>query len=329
MDNHQKSLRIGAAAVLCALALRLFAGGILQPVMNWLLQPNTQRFLIYLETGRNVRFSPSLEEKSNFAGESPAPQLPEQMPLTFTAQDAAALEVTCTFGYDPDLESLLLRPLDWDLTGSEPTVLIIHTHATESYTQSPGEDYAESSAFRTLDESYNMISVGNRLAEVLAAGGITVIHDRELHDYPSYNGSYADAREAIQGWLDRYPTIRLVLDLHRDASGDLDNQLRTAVTVDGTDYARLMIVMGTDASGLNHPNWQENLALGLKLQTVLEQQTPGITRPISLRSSRFNQDMTSGSLLIEVGAAGNSHAEALRAAEKLAEAILTLKNGTE
>ncbi len=332
MDQHQSSLRIGAAAILCALSIRLIASGILQPVLSWLLEPNTGAFLIYLETGRNVRFSPSSEEISNFDGESAAPVIAttpaEPEPLTFTAADADGLELAYSCGYRPDLEALLTQPLSWDLIGSEPTVLILHTHATESYTQSQGESYEESSAFRTLDEDYNMISVGDRLEAVLTAGGVTVIHDRELHDYPSYNGSYSRAREAIQAWLEAYPTIRLVLDLHRDASGDINNQMRTAVTADGVDYARMMLVMGTNASGLYHPEWKENLALGLKLQVTLERQTPGITRPLNLRPTRFNQDLSPGALLIEMGAAGNSHDEALRSAEKLGEAILTLAQGS-
>lgn len=333
MDHHEKSLRIGATAVLCALCLRLSSSGAVDPVVSWLSQPNTQAFLIYLETGRNVRFSPSGGENEEFSGESAAPvaateaaTVPE--PLTFTAEDAVTLEITYGCGYRPDLAGLLTQPLEWDLAGTEPTVLIIHTHTTESYTKSEGEEYTESSAFRTLDENYNMVSVGDRLAEVLTAGGIAVLHDRSLHDYPSYNGSYNQTREAISQWLSQYPSIRLILDLHRDASGDLNNQLRTVVTADGQDYARMMLVMGTNASGLYHPQWEENLSLALKLQIVLEQQTPGITRPVSLRSTRFNQDLSPGSLLIEMGAAGNSHAEALRAAEKLGQAILALQWGS-
>ncbi len=331
MDHHEKSLRIGATAVLCALCLRLSGSGAMKPVVSWLSKPNTQAFLIYLETGRNVRFSPSNRENVDFSGESAAPVIATETvpePLRFTAGDASALEVTYSCGYRPDLTALLTQPLEWDLTTREPTVLIIHTHTTESYTKSEGEVYTESSAFRTLDESYNMISVGDRLAEVLTAGGITVLHDRSLHDYPSYNGSYAQTREATSQWLAQYPSIRLILDLHRDASGDLNNQLRTVVTADGEDYARMMLVMGTNASGLDYPKWQENLSLALKLQAVLEQQTPGITRPISLRSTRFNQDLSTGSLLIEMGAAGNSHKEALRAVEKLGQAILALQYGS-
>ena len=333
MDQHQRTLRIGAAVIFCALALRFLGSGALQSVAALLMQPNIQSFLIYLETGRVVRFSPSLEENSNSAGESPAPAQPQATEVfqeiavpVFTGEDQALLDIRYSCSLRPDLGALLQRPLNWDLTGEAPTVLILHTHATESYTKH-GEIYQETSAFRTLNENYNMLSVGDAVERILTENGIGVIHDRQLHDYPSYNGSYSHARKSIQDYLAKYPSIRLVLDLHRDASGDLNNQIRPVANVEGSSAAQLMLVMGTDAAGLKHPNWEENLALGVKLHAQLEKLAPGITRPISLRAQRFNQDMTSGSLLIEVGAAGNSHPEALLAAEILGEAIVCLAKG--
>ncbi len=331
MDQHQQTLRVGAAAVVCALVLRLLSGGALEGVVTWLRQPENQSFLIYLETGRILRLDAPREPDAEFhAGESPAPvwSPEDDQPPTFTAADAEALEIRYSCSYRPDISALLTQPLQWDLRGSEPTVLIVHTHTTESYTKSPGESYEESASFRTLDEAYNMISVGDRVAQLLTQQGITVIHDRSLHDYPSYNGSYGDARTAIRGYLEKYPTIRLVLDLHRDASGDIDNQLRTHATVDGKDSAQLMLVIGTNASGRTHPNWEQNLSLGLKLHTQWERICPGITRPLTLREQRFNQDLLSGALIIEVGAAGNTHAEALIAADILAQGIASLAQGS-
>ena len=344
MDQLKRTLRFGAAVISCAVAARLGAAGTLIPLGEWFRSADTQSFLLYLETGRKVRFSPSLEETAEPVAETslPAepvaetvrptePVVPETEPPpalpVFSAGDAALMEIRYSCSLRPDLAVLMERPLRWDLSGPEPKVLILHTHATESYTRQ-GEDYRESSAFRTLDEGYNMISVGARVAELLTQAGIGVIHDRSLHDYPSYNGSYNHARKAIQEILKENPSICLVLDLHRDASGDLNNQFRPSTEVDGQKVAQIMLVMGTDAAGLKHPDWQENLSLGLKLQAQLERQAPGITRPMSLRSQRFNQDLTTGSLLIEMGAAGNTHPEALRAAEQLADAIIALAKGT-
>lgn len=327
MDTHQRVLRIGFGVILGALLLRLGTGGLFDPLLKLLQNDDFYSIMLYLETGRIVRFSPSLEENENFAGESPPPSVSVRKELpVFSPEDAAGVKLWNNAGIQPNVQTLLTRELSWDLTGDAPTVLILHTHTTESYTKS-GETYQETSAYRTLDENYNMLSIGQRVAQLLTEAGITVIHDRTLHDHPSYNGSYTDARRSTSGYLQKYPSIRLVLDLHRDASGDLNNQLRTVAEVDGQTAAQLMLVMGTNVSGQYHPDWEENLALGLKLQVQLESIAPGITRPVCLRSQRFNQDMSKGALLIEVGAAGNTHIEALRAAEVLAEAIIALSQG--
>lgn len=334
MDRQEKVLRLGAGVILAALVLRLVSGGVLQPAVNWLLQPENQAFLLYLETGRIVRFSPSFRDFTNSDGESPIPvlsgdpQVFSTAKAVFAQEDTALVDIYNPIGQALDPAAMLTAPLDWDLTGPGPTVLILHTHATESYTRR-GEDYVESSAYRTLDEGYNMVSIGDSLAKALEQQGISVLHDRALHDYPSYNGSYEEARQASIASLKQYPTIRLVLDLHRDAAGDETHQYRTEATVDGVPSAQLMLVMGTNASGLSHPNWEENFALGVKLQAQLERIAPGITRPILVRSQRFNQDLSPGALLIEVGAAGNSHKEALLAVRVLAQAIASLALGAE
>ena len=325
MDQHRNALRLGAWVILFAAMVRLLSHGFFQPMLELLQDPKVQSFLIYIETGRNVRFSPSSDA---FFGESPPPQgeLPVSLPVFSAEEGVPDMYYACSLR--PELAPLLEKALEWNLVGTEPTVLILHTHATESYTKGDAQ-YRESSAFRTLDENYNMLSIGTCVADILSQNGISVIHDRELHDYPSYDGSYNNARQSIRYYLEKYPSVQLVLDLHRDASGDLNNQMRTLATVDGRDSAQLMLVMGTDGAGLSHPHWQENLALGLKLQTVLERLAPGITRPTVLRGQRFNQDLSTGALLVEVGSAGNSHSEALLAAEKLAEAIIILAKGAE
>lgn len=333
MDHLQWSLRVGTSVICCSLVLRLAAGGYFEPVVEFLTQPNIASFLIYAETGRVVRFSQSSAELPVFALESAVPSFvtEETEPVlpAFSAADAAVVEIKSSSSRSADVEALLEQPLDWDLTGEEPAVLILHTHATESYTKAEGEDYEESAAFRTLDEQYNMISVGDHLTQLLEAGGITVLHDRELHDYPSYNGSYSHARKSIQSYLEEYPSIQLVLDLHRDASGDNRNQMTTSATVDGENSAQLMLVVATGSSSVNHPNWEQNFALGLKLYVQLERINAGICRYVNLRPQRFNQDLSTGALLVEVGAAGNSHDEALTAVEVLAEGILALARGTE
>ena len=317
-----RALRVGAAAIGCALIFRLFASGLPEKLLSRLTEPETVAFLVYMETGRDVRFSPSQEAFSVDFVESPPPAAQPATEAALPAfSDPGQIDMYYACSLRPDIGALLEKPLRWDLTGDDPTVLILHTHSTESYTKT-GEAYVETSSYRTLDENYNMLSVGHRVAQLLAEKGITAIQDTSIHDYPSYNGSYVDARESIQGYLEEYPTIQLVLDLHRDAS-DGTRQLRTLAQSRGRDCAQLMVIVGT-----NYDTWEENLSLALKLHAQLETQCPGITRPLQLREQRFNEDLSPGGLLIEVGSAGNTHDEALRAAEELANAIAALAKGT-
>ena len=330
MDRQKKILRLGAAAVALAITLRLLGGGFFAPLFGVLETPGVMSLLVYLQTGRVVRFHPDMLEATVPTEPTQTVPMPEDpVRPSFSEEDLENISVLYRCDYRPDLEPLLTAPLRWSLTGSEPTVLIVHTHATESYERQSGEDYEENDPYRTLDDRYNMVSIGDEVARVLEAGGITVLHDRSYHDYPSYNGSYGNARISIEEYLQRYPSIRMVLDIHRDASdGAGGGQLTTAGTVGGQPSAQLMVVVGTDASGNYHPHWQENLATGLKLTALLERQNPGLTRPLTLRSERFNMDLTRASLLIEVGAAGDTHEQAMLAANALAQGILELAQGT-
>ena len=323
MKQLSRARRVGITAIMCALVLRLWSEGYGEKLLNLLTSPQAAAFYIYLETGRDVRFSPSLPAFSpDFMESPPAATLPPTEPTLPSFSDADGLELYYASTEDPDIPALLAQPLRWNLRGEEPTVLIVHTHTTESYTR-VDEPYTESAAWRTADEDYNMVAIGEIVKGILEDNGIPVIHDRELHDYPSYNGSYTRTRKAIQDYVNQYPSIQLILDLHRDAAGEGSNQMRTSATVDGEPSAQLMLVMGT-----NYDSYPENLSLALKLHAQLEQQCPGITRPLQLRAARFNQDLCPGSLLVEVGAAGNTHPEARRAAEQLAEAIVALAEGT-
>ncbi len=322
MRQQNRALRVGLTAILCALTLRLWAAGVPEKVISWLLEPDTLSFLIYLETGRDVRFSPSLEAFSPNFMESPPPAIeipPEPQIPAFS--DPQEVTLYYAVNKEPDIEALLAQPLTWELRGEEPTVLIVHTHSTESYTKK-GEAYQETSRWRTLDEDYNMLAIGALVADILAENGITAIQHRELNDYPSYNGSYTRARKIMASYLEEYPTIQLVLDLHRDASEGEHGQMRTLAQVDGQTSAQLMLVLGT-----NHDGYEENLSLALKLHAQLERTNSGIMRPLQLRAQRFNQDLCPGALIVEVGAAGNSHPEARLAATALAEAIVSLANG--
>jgi len=336
-------MRLGLWMIVFAVLWKVVGSGVLQTVAEKLKGPSVAAFLLYLETGRVVPPETAATEPQQtlaaVATETTVPQTTvettvpqttaeQRLPVAFTKEEGVLVDMSNATRYAVDLEQLVTRPVNWDLTQGGPKVLIVHTHATESFTKA-GESYEESGNFRTLNEGYNMVRVGEVLAQVLGSYGIEVIHDRTLHDYPSYNGSYNASRKTVERYLQQFPDLALVLDVHRDAVELADGrQMDTSAQVNGRESARLMLVMGTDAGGLHHPRWQENLTVAAQLHAQLERSAPGIMRQLYLRRERFNQDLLPGMLLVEVGAAGNTLPEALTAAEALGHAIGALRYGT-
>lgn len=228
--------------------------------------------------------------------------------------------------YQIDLPSLLQRDCPVTLGTEGVQVLIMHTHGTEAYTPSREHPYTASGEYRTTDADANMLRVGREIAAILNDRGISTVHSTALNDYPAYNGSYNRALEDIQQYARQYPSLRLVIDVHRDAIASGNTYYKTAAEVEGQQTAQLMFVTGTDAGGLSHPNWLDNLTFQAQLHDRLNSLYPGIMRPMSIRASRFNQHVRTGSMLLEVGACGNTLEEALAAARifanTLADALL-------
>ena len=223
--------------------------------------------------------------------------------------------------YAIDMTSLLQKDSPVALGEEGVQVLIMHTHGTEAYTQSPGHAYVASGEYRTTDSSANMLRVGQEICDILNDRGVSAVHSRTLNDYPAYNGSYNRALKDIQAHIQQYPTIQLVIDVHRDAIATGNAYYKTAAEVDGQQTAQLMFVTGTDAGGLTHDHWQDNLAFQAQLHDRLNSAYPGIMRPMSIRASRFNQHIRKGSMLVEVGACGNTLEEALAAAQIFANTL--------
>ena len=222
--------------------------------------------------------------------------------------------------YDVDTDELTDGDYHLPLSADGYQILIVHTHATEAYTPTAAEPYDADEEYRTTDPEHSVIRVGQALADALSSYGLNVLHDTTLHDHPGYNGSYARSGETIEAYLDAYPGIRIVIDLHRDALGDGDTIYSTDAGIDGVRAAQMLFVMGTDVN-LDHPGWRENLKLALTLQDAVCARWPQLMRPIKLCDYRYNQQLTPGSLLLEVGTSGNTLEEALTSVELFAEAV--------
>lgn len=218
-----------------------------------------------------------------------------------------------TSGAVGDFEEILNLPLGFEFEKSdEIQVLIFHTHTTESYLEYDEGYYHQSFYPRSEDSSKNMISVGEEIAESLREKGIGVIHATEVHDSPEYTGAYDRSWETITKYMEKYPQIKVVLDIHRDSiAGEDGVKVKPTFEVDGKKAAQIMIMAGCDTSGeYGFPDWEYNLRFALKLQRCAEEMYPGMTRPLYFGDFSYNMPITRGSLLIEVGTDVNTISEA-------------------
>lgn len=214
--------------------------------------------------------------------------------------------------------------------GEGPQILILHTHGSEAYSMTDGDTYEESDPYRTTDCTHNVVRVGEEMATVFRAYGFQVIHDTTLCDYPAYNGSYDRSKAVAEQWLEQYPSIKVVFDVHRDALVGSEGEVYKLVSEEaGQKVAQVMMVLGTDAGGADHPRWKDNLAFALKLQRNLVKGYSSLARPTVLRKGRYNQQLSPGSILVEVGGHGNTLSEAIAGgrlwADNVARTLLEMK----
>ena len=252
---------------------------------------------------------------------------------TYTAQ-AGGIYIPLDHGFlknstelsNSDVQAQLDKAWDLDLsTPEEPTVLIYHTHATEAYEPVTRDYYDDRYNSRSTEQDKNMVRVGDEIAKQLEAAGIGVIHDTTLHDYPSYNGAYERSAETIQKYLDEYPSIKITIDVHRDAIEESDGtRIAPVAEIDGKKAAQIMIISGCDDGTMNMPNWPDNLRFAAAFQSQMEADYPGLTRPIFFCYRLYNMNKTPGSLLLEFGAHGNSLEEAVYSGELCGKALAEL-----
>lgn len=229
-----------------------------------------------------------------------------------------------SMGIGTDFDTLLKLPLGFDFEESdEAQVLIFHTHTTESYLEYDEGYYHESFYPRSEDETKNMISVGAEIAKSLRAKGIGVIHATEVHDSPEYTGAYSRSWETISRYVEQYPSIKVVLDIHRDSiAGEDGTKVKPTFEVNGRKAAQIMIMAGCDINGYyDFPDWEYNLRFALKLQQQAEQMYPGMTRPLYFGDFSYNMPISRGSLLIEMGTDVNTVSEAQYTGELLGNVL--------
>lgn len=224
-------------------------------------------------------------------------------------------------GLELDIGPLVSAGTSVSLSKDGPQILIVHTHGSEAYTPDETYNYSPSDNFRTEDTRYSVIRVGDEMTSCLESYGLRVIHDRDIYDSPSYTGSYAKSGDAVAKYLKEYPSISVVLDVHRDAIGSGDTVYKTVAEANGEPCSQVMMLVGTGENGLPHPNWKENLKFALYLQSAVINKYATLQRPVALEKERYNQQLCTGAIIVEVGSSGNTLTEALNAVRLFADAI--------
>ena len=218
-----------------------------------------------------------------------------------------------------ELDFKTLATFNITLTKKSDNILLYNTHTSESYANSENYKFEYSGARRTLDANYNMLSVAKKFKENLDSKGFEVIHDTTPHDYGTYTSSYARSRITVKSALATMGNAGIIIDVHRDATSDLD--YRPVVNINGVQVAQCMLVMGVGSDVTNNPYAEDNLKLAFKIQQIADEVYPGLFKPMIIRNSIYNQDLNKYSLLIEVGASGNTLEEAYLATRCLSNLL--------
>jgi len=214
------------------------------------------------------------------------------------------------------------QPQTLKLGGNEPRILIYHTHNTEAYKMSGTYKYEESKSYRTYDQSASVIAVGELLAKILSEKyGCNVLHDKSDHEPPKLSTSYTRSEITMKRYKEQYPSLVMFIDVHRDAGNGM------YVDLGGKQVARLMFVVGTGegATGTGFkemPDYKSNYALALAITNRLASYHEELVRNVRVKTSRYNQHISSQCLLVEVGDHKNTLEQALNAVPYLAKAIV-------
>ena len=240
------------------------------------------------------------------------------------------ISIRNTAGIDIDAAALLSSDLPFDIEDNRTVqVLVYHTHTCESYLDDDSGVYYDDYYPRSTDPEKSVAAVGEELVNTLKEHGIGAVHDTTLHDYPSYDGSYARSWETIRKYKEKYPSIKITIDLHRDAMTSQDGtKYKPTFEHEGDKAAQIMIMSGYDTDG-GFDFWDENLIFAMQLQKRCEDMFPDMTRPLNFGEFTYNMNFNNGSLLIEVGTDGNTVDEARRSGAYLGEAMADLlRNGS-
>jgi len=210
---------------------------------------------------------------------------------------------------------------------SSPQVLVIYTHTTESFSSTDNGYYDPNAPTRDTDKTKSVVRVGDEIVKYLEQNGIGVYHDTAYNDYPEFDGAYARSLSAIQNDMKKYPSIKVVLDIHRDSIQQNDGtRIKPTVVINGKKAAQIMIISGCGEPGssLTVPDWQWNYRFALRIEQQLNKSCLGLARPIDLVDKQYNQQVSHGTLLVEFGTDVNTLDEVVYAGGLFGQSLATV-----
>ena len=281
----------------------------------------------------------------NYIGQTAAPNENTQVSVAVTQQKMGSIikksmspygantkannvYINNKMGEEIDINADLSGKLGFEVTKSnEPQILIYHTHTTEAFMDDESQYYTDFDEPRTTDPEKNIVKIGEIIKEQLENAGYKVVHDKTIHDYPAFSGSYNRSAETVNKALEQYPSIKIAIDVHRDTITSGNDKIAPVVNINGKEAAQVMLVMGSQTGSVtNYPNWRQNLRLATKLQYVFESNYPRFARAMLLKSAKYNQHLTTGSILIEVGSDANTFEQAKYSAQLVGQSLTILLN---
>lgn len=201
----------------------------------------------------------------------------------------------------------------------DPLVAIYQTHAYESYLKSLDLPAGAPLTYAVSnDDNKNIVAVGARLARSLADLGIPVVHS-QAHHGPQV-GAYVRSRQTAEAMIKQYPSVQVLLDVHRDSQP----RSITTATVAGQTAARVMIVVAKGSASLKQPNYPKNLEFAKAIYAEANRRYPGLMRPVYEEPARYNQDLLPGAVIFEIGGPENSLDETYRSIDMLSRVLADL-----
>ncbi|HPT87820.1 MAG TPA: stage II sporulation protein P [Bacillota bacterium] len=202
---------------------------------------------------------------------------------------------------------------------SEPLILLYHTHTTESYLPESGREHANPEK----GERGDIVKVGEYMQKILEEKyGIKTIHDDTIHDSYPFRESYLRSQTTIKKYLEKYPSIKVVFDIHRDATPGVTARC----TINGQTLSTILMVVGTDKMGLAHPHWKENHQFAKDLSEAMNRYYPGLNSGIIISDARYNQHLHQRSLILEFGDQNSKLEEVYRAVDSFVPILVSYLN---